>query len=162
MHHFALQLQADISADVQAISQRYFPLVKRKDVAFELGRVCMATKHFDHAVDFLLQSNADCGEHFVTFFNLGMCFWYLEEVAVARAAILRSLELNPEYDSAHEWLKRIELKLNGTPTSNAASAQQRSADGDIEGGDGSDTTLEGLLADWHRRRAAEVDSADVE
>ena len=44
----------------------------------------------------------------LTFFNLGMCSFDLGDLATARTMFEKTLELNPSYHAAENWLLQVE------------------------------------------------------
>ena len=47
---------------------RYFPLQRNKDIAFEIGRMLMALKEYEQASKLFESSAGFCGEHHITWY----------------------------------------------------------------------------------------------
>lgn len=107
------RLAADMARDVAAIAARYFPLQAAKDVSFELGRVSMGLKRYGDALSLFSASQRQCGEHHVSWYNIGICHWYLGDLPSARDAFRESARMRPDYADASNWLVRVEAKLQG-------------------------------------------------
>lgn len=105
------KFQLDVKRDIAKVYEHYYPLTTARDVAFEVGRLCMSMQDCKGALPFFYDSIADCGEHHVTFYNLGLCFNYIGEFAKAYDCFQQSYNLNNNYDEAFEWLNRMGAKL---------------------------------------------------
>jgi tetratricopeptide (TPR) repeat protein len=118
------KLQADIYRDVRRIYERYFPLQPAKDIAFELGRICMGLKRYSEAVQLFIASQRQCGEHHITSYNIGICLFHMNALETALVCFDRTLYLKPDYVDAKSWVARVEAKKAGenfTATERAAS-----------------------------------------
>ena len=60
----------------------------------------MGLKDYKAACEFFVASNATCGDHHVTWHNIGMCHFYLDQAPAAIAGFERALELKPDYRCA--------------------------------------------------------------
>jgi tetratricopeptide (TPR) repeat protein len=74
----------DVRADVDRLFAANYPLQRGKDVCFECGRLLMGVRDYAAAADFFHRSNELCGEHHVTFHNMGICYFYLVRAATRR------------------------------------------------------------------------------
>jgi tetratricopeptide (TPR) repeat protein len=63
----------------------------------------------------------------VTHYNIGICAWYLEDVASAHAAFARSVELKPDYAEAQSWKTRCEARMQGERFATASAAASATA-----------------------------------
>jgi len=70
-------VQADVRADAEAVLSAHFHLHGDKDVAFEVGRVFMATRDYGKALFAFQESERLCGQHHVTLHNQGICHYFL-------------------------------------------------------------------------------------
>lgn len=93
---------------MDSVSDRYYPLQAGKDVDFELGRLLMGLKDYERAEEYFGQSNAVCGEHHVTFHNIGICRFYTGDLERAREGFLTSLRMKPSYLEAQRWLAKVD------------------------------------------------------
>jgi hypothetical protein len=66
----------DVRSDVDRLFAAYYPLQRSKDICFECGRLLMAVRDYSSAIDFFSRSNELCGEHHVTYHNMGICYFY--------------------------------------------------------------------------------------
>jgi len=107
------KLQADIARDAQAVGARYFPLQASKDVSFELGRVHMGLRAYRNAIALFHASMRQCGEHHVTWYNIGICHWYLDEWTESQITFNTALTLRPDYTDAASWRDRVDAKIQG-------------------------------------------------
>lgn len=107
------RLGLDLYSDVQQIYRRYYPLSPSRDMAFELGRVCMGLRRHREAAALFWASVRHTGEHHVTLYNIGICLFHLGDDYM-RGALLcfnRSIALNPAYADAGTWKQRALAKL---------------------------------------------------
>lgn len=121
------KLQADIYRDVRRIYERYFPLQPAKDIAFELGRICMGLKRYSEAVQLFIASQRQCGEHHITSYNIGICLFHMNALETALVCFDRTLYLKPDYVDAKAWVTRVEAKRAGdnfTATERAVASAQ--------------------------------------
>ena len=73
----------------------------------------MGLKRYHDAVAFFGASARQCGAHHVTTYNVGICYWYMDDFAQAHTAFRQSVELRPDYAEAAAWLQRCDAKLAG-------------------------------------------------
>jgi hypothetical protein len=104
------RLQADITRDVVAVYERYYPLSPAKDLAFELARVLMGMRRYHEAIALFVASTRHTGEHHVTLYNIGICCFHLGPLHFdgSRAAFTRALALKADYVDATTWKSRVE------------------------------------------------------
>jgi tetratricopeptide (TPR) repeat protein len=67
--------------------------------------------HALQAIRYFLASLAECGEHHVTHYNLGLCHNYLGQYDKALERFNKSVEQSPEYHEAREWQLRMKVQL---------------------------------------------------
>ena len=105
-------LAADIlDQDVPRAHAAFFPIKPDADLHFELGRVCMGLSDYVTARELFTQSNATAGEHHVTWHNIGLCWWFLQDDQAAVEAFTASLNLKPTYGEASKWLDKASARL---------------------------------------------------
>jgi tetratricopeptide (TPR) repeat protein len=114
------KLAADMALDVAAVTERYFPMHATKDVSFELGRVCMGLRRYHDALALFTASQRQCGEHHVSWYNMGISQWYLGSLDASRECFVASLRMRPDYADASNWLTKVEAKLQGDAFSAAS------------------------------------------
>jgi tetratricopeptide (TPR) repeat protein len=112
----------DLFQDVSSIYARYYPLQPSKDMAFELGRMCMGLRRHHEAAALFWASVRHAGEHHVTLYNIGICLFHLGDSYMRGALIAfnRSLSLNPAYEDALAWRTRAVAKLEAAVVKPAA------------------------------------------
>lgn len=103
--------QADVYRDVRRVYARYYPLQSSKDIAFELGRVCMGLRRYPEAIQLFVASQRQCGEHHVTAYNCGICLFHLGKFQASIACFDRSLQLKSDYQDAAAWRTRAVAKV---------------------------------------------------
>eukprot|EP00752_Nemacystus_decipiens_P007851 g7013.t1 len=101
------KLQNDIRRDVKLVHELYFPLQPSKDVAFEIGRIFMGLKDFSSAAELFRDSQRYCGVHHVSWYNMGVCFFYLNHLDEAENCFSESLSLCPDYPDAIKWREKL-------------------------------------------------------
>lgn len=93
----------DMVLDAEKVWSNVYALDPKKDIAFELGRVMMGIKEYQKAMTFFGRSNATCGEHHITFYNLGICSHYLGQYVLAVGFFDETLSRCPDYVHAQTW-----------------------------------------------------------
>lgn len=126
--------QGDIRRDVGLMYANYYPLQKTKDIAFEVGRLFMTLKLYDEAVHYFEDSQLYCGEHHVSWYNMGICYNYTNELEEALRCFSRSLEIASDYRDAQQWKARIEARMRveaAAAARKAAAAPTSASDGAV-------------------------------
>jgi hypothetical protein len=98
----------DLRFDVERVYAGFFPLQSSHDVNFELARICMGMRDHTAAIEFFNQSNKIAGEHHVTWHNLGICFFFLNDLTSSINAFTRALSMNPSYVESQSWLTKVQ------------------------------------------------------
>jgi hypothetical protein len=101
-------LAKDVRFDVERVYAGYFPLQSTKDVNFDLGRVCMGMRDYPAAIEFFNKSNELCGQHHVTWHNMGICYFFCSDISSASSCFTQALALNAEYAESRRWLDRMQ------------------------------------------------------
>jgi tetratricopeptide (TPR) repeat protein len=99
------RLRRDLVADMARCAGAHFPLQPGKDVLFELGRVLVNIGRYAPAMLLFEESRWWSGEHHVAWYNLGLCHQRAGRFRQAAACHERSLELDPTYALAADWLR---------------------------------------------------------
>ncbi|KAK8789859.1 hypothetical protein WA158_006639 [Blastocystis sp. Blastoise] len=105
------KIQNDIKIDLIYICNLYYPLQTTKDVHFDLGRLYMGLKCYSEGLNMFQQSVNTCGEHHVTWYNMGICYYYLHIYDKSLECFSKCLNLSPDYHDANSWKTRIEARL---------------------------------------------------
>lgn len=106
------RLQTDFKSDIMHIAENFYPLSASKDVDFDLGRLSMGLRDYETSIRLFKKSIDLCGEHYVTWHNLGICYYYMDDMKESMNSFNRCLEIQPEYQDAKSWRARVEEKLN--------------------------------------------------
>lgn len=109
----------DIARDLRLVARQHYSLssasvvvasgASTKDVAFEIARVFMRMADYSAALEFLAESERDCGRHHVTSYNRALCYHYLGHAPQALACFEECSLLKPDYAHAMEWLGKLKL-----------------------------------------------------
>jgi tetratricopeptide (TPR) repeat protein len=105
--HASEKVQRDIWHDVHHVYEYHFPLSSSKDIAFEVARMCMTMRNYSTAIEFFHDSIRDCGAHHVTYYNLGLCYYYNKLMKRALECFNKSVALHPTYKEAREWVTKL-------------------------------------------------------
>ena len=73
----------------------------------------MGLRRYEEALALFSASQRQCGEHHVSWYNAGICRWYMGEFATARECFQASVRMRPDYTDASNWLVKVEAKLQG-------------------------------------------------
>eukprot|EP01138_Halocafeteria_seosinensis_P010471 gb/GECG01010691.1/.p1 GENE.gb/GECG01010691.1/~~gb/GECG01010691.1/.p1 ORF type:complete len:620 (+),score=83.99 gb/GECG01010691.1/:1-1860(+) len=106
------QIEDIKNIDLERIHAAYFPLQPSKDVCFEMARMLMGLKMYTAALEFFDRSLSICGEHHVTYHNMGMCHYFLENLSQSLEMFRTSLSINPKYQGAREWLEKVTQRMH--------------------------------------------------
>jgi hypothetical protein len=109
--HVPERMRSDLKRDVRCIHANFYPLQHNKDVPFELGRLMMGLKEYKAAAALFADSQRHCGEHHVSWYNLGICYHHTKQLSSALRCFRRSLSLRPDYHDARSWAARVETAL---------------------------------------------------
>eukprot|EP00953_Heterococcus_sp_UTEX-ZZ885_P033093 17241-Heterococcus_DN1.PRE.3 len=106
--HATEKQQDDVRHDVAKVYECYFPLQPSKDVAFEIGRILMGLKDFAQAAELFKASHQYCGVHHVSWYNCGVCYYYLNNLPAAAECFDASLALCSDYPDAIKWRQKVQ------------------------------------------------------
>jgi tetratricopeptide (TPR) repeat protein len=96
---------------LDAVWDNFYPM--GVDVAFEIGRILAAMHLPLDALRYYKESLRIAGAHHATFYNMGLCLYYLQQPAEALRFMERSLAIKPEYPRAREWRNRLRAEIGG-------------------------------------------------
>ncbi|HVR71186.1 MAG TPA: tetratricopeptide repeat protein [Vicinamibacteria bacterium] len=96
---------------LDAVWDNFYPM--GVDVAFEIGRILAAMHVPLDALRYYKESLRIAGPHHATFYNMGLCLYYLQQPAEALRFMDRSLALKPDYARAREWRNRLRAETGG-------------------------------------------------
>ena len=98
----------------------------------------MGLKMYSAAIEFFDRSISICGEHHVTFHNMGMCYYFLENLSQSLEMFRMSLSLNPKYTGAREWLEKVTHRIHVAGMSEDAADNDEGSEGYSTGSDSGD------------------------
>ncbi len=126
----------------------YFPLPDGRDLPFELGYLHYIMGSWTESFYYYQQSVQLCGEHPVTFYNMGLCQFRMGQPAEALRLFDCSLDLDPSYGPARDWKQRALDELAEPPVLPPVAP----------GADGAapEPAEEGAAAHGRRRRSPDV------
>jgi len=111
------KVKADLYRDVQRILATYYPLQPSKDISFELARVLMGLGRYEESVQLFQRSTDECGEHHVTWYNVGLCEFHRGNFERAIELFELSLKQSSgKYDNARSWLAKAQEQLQSRRT----------------------------------------------
>ena len=62
----------------------------------------MGLRDYETSIRLFKKSIDLCGEHYVTWHNLGICYYYMDDMKESMNSFNRCLEIQPEYQDA-KW-----------------------------------------------------------
>ena len=68
----------------------------------------MGLRDYETSIRLFRKSMSLCGEHYVTWHNLGICYYYIDNM---QESFNKCLEIQPEYQDAKSWRARVEEKM---------------------------------------------------
>ena len=71
----------------------------------------MGLRRYDEGIEFFRKSNKFCGEHHVTWYNIGICCSYVGQCDASLDAFDKSLQMKPDYQDAIRWRSRVVEKM---------------------------------------------------
>lgn len=94
------KMQSDFKNDILHIANNFYPLSTSKDVDFDLGRLSMGLRDYETSIALFKKSMDLCGEHYVTWHNLGICYYYIDNMTESMNSFDKCLKIQPEYQDA--------------------------------------------------------------
>ena len=127
------KLRNDLCRGVERVWVNYYAMDSDKDVAFEIGRFYYGIREYERALRFYLESTVSIGEHHVTYHNIGLCYYSIDEPLKAIENFRKAINLNSNYEKARNWFEKVARevsdKARGISTSiNEVAAVQDDAD----------------------------------
>ncbi len=101
----------EIALALGKVWENYFPIGESRDVPFEIARILFRIEHYERSLQFYQESLRLFGPHRMTHHNMGMCLYYLRRLESAQESFQKSLEIEPGYGAAREWLVRLEPEI---------------------------------------------------
>ena len=111
------KMQSDFKSDILKIARNFYPLSTSKDVDFDLGRLSMGLRDYETSIELFKKSMELCGNHYVTWHNLGICYYYIDNLQESMNSFDNCLRIQPEYQDA-KWVLSSPLTVGrGEPGS---------------------------------------------
>ena len=66
----------------------------------------MGLRDYEMSIRLFRKSMDLCGEHYVTWHNLGICYYYIDNMQESLNSFNKCLEIQPEYQDAKSWRAR--------------------------------------------------------
>jgi len=101
------KIKHDLHWGMPKIWENFFMLNREKDIAFEIGRFYYGIQMPSEGLHFYEISSGVFGEHHVTFYNIGLCHYALNNKIKAADSFRRSIVLNNSYLKASSWLEKV-------------------------------------------------------
>ena len=96
------KMQSDFKSDILKIARNFYPLSTSKDVDFDLGRLSMGLRDYETSIELFKKSMELCGNHYVTWHTLGICYYYIDNLKESMNSFDNCLRIQPEYQDA-KW-----------------------------------------------------------
>lgn len=71
----------------------------------------MGIKEYNKALSYFEDSKKYCGEHPISWYNMGICYYNLNQLDDSLECFTHSLNLRPDYHDARSWKTRVEGRL---------------------------------------------------
>jgi tetratricopeptide (TPR) repeat protein len=97
-----------LRAGLKEIANHYYFIKNNKNVYFELARVFHLIGDLNDAINYYQKSLEFFGDDTGTYFNLGLCYYYKQDLPTSTTHFRRALELDPNNKPAKDWLTYIE------------------------------------------------------
>lgn len=101
-----------LAKNLHKVADNFYFIPACDDTYFNIGLILIELEKYEEAIEYNNKSLAQFGKDYSTMFNLGLCYFYLENFTVASTQFQRALELKRNATEAKEWLKKTNLKLN--------------------------------------------------
>lgn len=104
-------LKWELRRALDAVWENFYPM--GVDLAFEIGRILAAMQLPLDALRYYKESLRLVGPHHATFYNMGLCLYFLQQPQEALRFMDRSLALKSDYPRAREWRNRLLAETGG-------------------------------------------------
>jgi tetratricopeptide (TPR) repeat protein len=99
----------DLKCALPKVLKMYYHL-SLKDIPFEVGRLYQVLKMFKEAIENYNQSIALFGDHCITYYNLGLCYYSLESFESALKSLKQSQKIEPDLQTK-KWIDKVGLQI---------------------------------------------------
>lgn len=90
------------------IAENYYFMPGVADSLFDIAVVYHSLSDYKNALYYYLESEQYFGEHFNLFYNVAICYYFLDENENARLYFNKAKVLDPEASAVDEWLNRLD------------------------------------------------------
>lgn len=105
-------VRRELMAALERTWASYYHIGASKDVPFEIARIYYRLEHYTDSLRYYDLSLELFGEHKMTLHNMGLAHYYMRDLDKAVSHFQKALEMDPNYDSARDWLIRISAERN--------------------------------------------------
>ena len=146
-------INLDIVGIMERVWRNYFRINVANDVPFEMGRICFGLGMYKPALEHYANSHCVIGSNHVTYYNIGIVLYELGDFAAAERLLLKSLQLDTNYDRSLTWLAKTREELqrrrqNALPLVELNAMVARTAAQAVELRDHIDTQLRRVLPQY--------------
>ncbi|CBK22198.2 uncharacterized protein [Blastocystis hominis] len=99
--------RGNVRVDLGLIRDHITHSAGSNDVCFELGRLYMGIGDYQTALELFEESNDMVSQHHVTWFNMGVCAYFLEDLDSAKRYFSKSLQLKSTFEESKRWLQLL-------------------------------------------------------
>jgi tetratricopeptide (TPR) repeat protein len=100
-----------LAKNMHKVSENFYFVSGSTDVLFNIALFFHETGKYHEATPYYKESIHIFGEQHVALYNLAICYYEIDEIALAIELLERSLEIDPKQKDAKDWLKSIKKKL---------------------------------------------------
>jgi len=100
-----------ITNGLRRSAEHIFLMKREGDVMFEYGRYFYSIGKFKYAIEFYLKSIDDHGDSGITFYNIALSYYYLEEWQEAIVWFEKNLALRPKHRKSIHYLAKASKEL---------------------------------------------------
>jgi tetratricopeptide (TPR) repeat protein len=98
----------DLKEKMAMIEANFFMLPQTIDTFFDIGVFFQETMHYDKALEYYEKSIRSFGEKDTTLYNMGLCYYFLNQPQESIKKFSDALDHNPKYIMARGWISQIE------------------------------------------------------
>ena len=106
------EVVAYLSENMHRIAAHFYYLPSSNDILFDIGVYFQNIGHYSEAIQYYERSKFYYGINEVVEFNIGMCFYSLDQLEKALIYMKTALQLNSKSIDTKKWIETIDKKLN--------------------------------------------------
>lgn len=100
----------DLIEKMPVIEANFYLLPNTIDTFFDIGVFFQETMHYESALEYFQKSLQKFGEKDITRYNMGLCYYFLNQSSEAINQFSMALQQNPNYIMARGWIAQIEME----------------------------------------------------